>query len=112
MTQEKYKVLGMSDSPNVTTGYANQSRGLFTRLSQDDRFDLSFLGLQFAGQPTEYLKMEGGPLLNFRLLPRMNAQFGDYAFPAYIKKYTTDLGWILLDSFIRATIRLIFLQIL
>ena len=99
MVSEKYKVLGMSDSPNVITGYANMARNLFTRLQDDDRFDLSFLGLQFSGQPTEYMKLENGPLLNFRMLPTGSARFGEDMLPFYLQKYKPDLTYVLLDSF-------------
>ena len=99
MVSEKYKVLGMSDSPNVITGYANMARNLFTRLQDDERFDLSFFGLQYSGQPTEYMKLENGPLLNFRMLPTGSGRFGEDMLPFYLKKYTPDLTYVLLDSF-------------
>lgn len=99
MVSEKFKVLGVSDSPNVITGYANMSRNLFTRLQDDERFDLSFLGLQYSGQPTEYMKLENGPLLKFRMLPTGSARFGEDSLPFYLKKYQPDLTYVLLDSF-------------
>lgn len=96
---DRYRILGMSDSPNVITGYANQSRELFTRLQEDPQFELYFLGMQFAGQPTDYLKMENGPLLKFKMLPVGMRQFGEDSLPAYVKKYSPDLIWCLLDTF-------------
>jgi len=43
---EQWKILGMSDSTTLHTGYANQIRNIFKRLCLLPEFDVSTIGWQ------------------------------------------------------------------
>ena len=112
---EPYKILGMTDSPLLPTGYANQSRELFSRLSLLEDFECSFLGWSYKGQPmhvshkSQVLSSDSNvrPKGTYKLLPQKNNPWGGpeqdpRVTPAIIDALNSEkpeLLWTLCDSF-------------
>lgn len=95
---EKIKILGMSDSPIIATGYANQSREIFKRLGQLNNFECYFQGWQQQGMPVSDFTMNDEKY-NITLLENGFKQFGEGKLQAYLDKIQPDILWTLGDLF-------------
>lgn len=119
----KIKILGLSDSIKIATGYANQTRELFIRLANNPDFDVTLLAWQdrnmtMPNTDGEYYNpktkkystepFEGAIRLlqDFAWWPPQSgvpenpdARFGTGALKQYLKREQPDILWVLGDSF-------------
>lgn len=98
-----YKILALSDSILLPTGYANQSREILTRLAKEPEFEVKTIGAQYAGMPMHVNFDEGiidaNPRDSPKLLANGNQPYGADILQYYVRNEKPDLTWILLDTF-------------
>ena len=100
-----FKILSMSDSLLLHTGYTNQTKNIMSRLAMDKNFEIYHLGFQFMGEDTWY--DPNGQILSaknkegmIRLLgARGGHPFCGDVLPAYIKNIKPHMTWVLADTF-------------
>lgn len=101
------KLLLMSDSPLLATGYANQTRGIAKRLARIPDLETSVLGCQYIGSPM-WVDHDGALLStrkrlgSYHLLPRSdnsNSPYCEDILRTRITEVEPEILWILLDMF-------------
>lgn len=101
----KYRILWISDSPMIPTGYANQSRAICSHLARNDELDVNYLGCQYHGMPA-WVKHRPNRFYgtnvsgSYKLLGAGDKAYGEGIIPRYLKRdVQPDLTCVLLDSF-------------
>ncbi len=94
------KVLGMGDSPFLSTGYGNQSRYLFEHLSnKPNKWDCFFQAWHYNGQPIKGATFKDGEKLNYWVYAGGNHPWGADVLQRYLNDIRPDIFWVTADSF-------------
>jgi len=97
---KRIKVLGMGDSPLISTGYANQSRQIFEHLgAKPNKWEPHFHAWHYQGQPIKNATFMDGEVLNFTLYPGGVHPWGRDMIQKYINQLKPDIWWCTSDSF-------------
>jgi glycosyltransferase involved in cell wall biosynthesis len=89
--ENKGKVMIITDSPNITTGYGQVFRNIAKNLVDDD-WSVSYVGLQHFGLPIWYYgTTEGLPEKPYKLYPRIgDSAYGFDITERYLRKINPD----------------------
>ena len=95
----KKRVMILSDSPMLTTGYSNQAQYLGNLLVENGH-DVFYLAHTYIGQNlVPPIKFEDGRQLKFNIIGQGMTQYFQDVMSQYLKLYKIDVFIILLDTF-------------
>ena len=95
----KGKVMILSDSPMLTTGYSDQAKYI-SNLLVENNYDVYYLAHTYIGQNLlPPVTFEDGRQLNFKIIGQGSQPYFKDVISNYIKKYDIDVFIILLDTF-------------
>jgi len=95
-----YKILGLSDSPLLTTGYSTISKTLFNYLSNKPHWDCYMIGNMLNTQPLlPPIKFDDGTQLDFKILGCGREMYAKDIMEEKIRETKADIFWILHDTF-------------
>jgi len=96
---EKKKLLILSDSPLIPTGYATISKNIANRMTELG-WEVHFMGHNYIGQKLlPPITFEDGEQLNFRLSGMANEQYCKDIIVPKIREFQPDIFLVLLDTF-------------
>mgnify|MGYP001608029305 CR=1 FL=1 len=99
-TIRPYKILGLSDSPLLTTGYSTISKTLFNYLSAKPHWDCYMIGNMLNTQPLlPPIKFDDGTQLDFKILGCGREMYAKDIMEEKIKEIKANIFWILHDTF-------------
>ncbi|MEK6878485.1 MAG: glycosyltransferase family 4 protein [Nanoarchaeota archaeon] len=98
----KHKLLWVSDSPNLITGYATVTKNILNRLNNYPKWDCTALASTpsgAVGEPIKRIELMDGTNLNFKILSAYREPYAMDIVTKYIKNYNFNVLGILLDTF-------------
>ena len=100
MTVKPIKILWQSDSPMLPTGYSCVLNNVLSRLAKDPEFEVIASATNaLQGKVIDYVKLEDGTEINFKILPQGKEPYNKDMIIPYINKYKPDIFCVLHDSF-------------
>jgi len=94
----KKKIVILSDSPFLPTGYSNQAKLLAKYLS-DKGHEIHFLANAYNGTTISYVKLKDGTEFNYTIYGEMTQSYFANSMRALLTEIKPDKFFILLDSF-------------
>lgn len=96
---DKKKLLILSDSPLIPTGYATISKNIANKMTELG-WEVNFMGHNYIGQKlSPPITFEDGEQLNFKLQGMANEQYCKDIIVPKIREFQPDIFLVLLDTF-------------
>ena len=95
---KKLKIMVLSDSPTLQTGYSNQSK-LLCRYLRKKGHEIHYLANAYNGTTLDYIRLPDGTEFDYKIYGEMTPSYFMNTIEERLKTIRPDILFILLDTF-------------